>query len=249
MIVDDPRDPPDEIEEGEDGDEGEDAGLGDDEGGDEAEARAEPEGAEAEEGLARKPGRGERAVLEAKRVARESQAREAALQREVEELRALRQQAQPQGETAEQEQARLSLMTAEERIDYKLAKAKRENEQQINAIRFQAADQSDKASYDAKSSYEPRYKKYAADVEKLLAEERRKGNNWPRETILMFVLGKRVMENKPAADKQRQQGQARIARQRTQADGGRSDRAASRGRLGSGNTLADLEARLEGVNI
>jgi hypothetical protein len=80
-------------------------------------------------------------------------------------------------------------------------------------------------------------------------EERRQGRDFPRETILRFVLGDRVMQNKGKIDQQRKQGQQNINRQRTQPDTSRSDRSAQRRGGSSGNTLADLEKRLEGVEI
>ena len=248
MLIDDPRDPDEEAHE-EDVLE-DDAGQDDDEGGDET-AGQENDEAEGEEGLAeqpRKPGRAEKAVVEAKRIAREAAAEAAALKREVAELRQQRQQAQPQEETPEQEAAKLALMSVEERVDYKLAKAEKVNARQMALVEFKTAEAADKAAYDAKAGYEPRYKRYAADVEKLLASERAAGKNWPRETILKFVLGERVLNSKPLTDKARKEGQRRLNSQRTAPDASRSDRAAPRGR-GTGNTLSDLERRLEGVEI
>lgn len=246
-MIDDPRDPPDEEIEDDVGEEGEDAGLDDDEGGGEAAGR-EAEDAEGEEGLAEQPrqSRASKAVVEAKRIAREAAAEAAALKREIAELRQQRQA--PQGESREQEEARLSLMSVEERVDYKLAKATKEHERQMAMVQLQSADLADKAAYEAKAAYEPRYKKYAAEVEKLLLAERQAGRNFPRDTILKFVLGERVMNAKPVVDKQRRDAQARVNRQRTSSEAGRSDRAATRGR-GNGNSLEDIERRLEGVYI
>jgi hypothetical protein len=246
MSIDDPRDPDeealDEIE-----NESEDAGLDDDEGGGEAGGQ-ESEDDEGQEGQVeeRRPSRASKAIVEAKRIAREAAAEAAALKKELAELRQ-RQQA-PQTESREQEEAKLALMSVEERVDYKLAKAEKENQRQMAVVQFQASDQADKAAYDAKSSYEPRFKKYAADVEKLLLAERQAGRNFPRETILKFVLGERVMNAKPAVDKQRRDAQRRIGAQRTSSEAGRSDRAAPRGRS-NGNALSDLERRLAGVYI
>ena len=249
MLIDDPRDPNDdevtEIENLED--EAEDARLDDDEGGGEAGGQ-EGEDGEGEEGQvdARPPSRATRAVTEAKRIAREAAAEAAALKQEIAALRQQRQA--PVTESREQEEAKLALMSVEERVDYKLAKAEKEHARQIALYEFKASDAADKASYEAKAAYEPRYKKYAADVEKLLLQERNAGRNFPRDTILKFVLGEKVMAAKPKVEQQRRDAQRRVNGQRTQPDQGRSDRAAPRGR-GNGNTLSDLERRLEGQYI
>ncbi len=245
----DPPGDPDETLEDDFGEEGQDAGHDDDEGGDEASGQ-EGDEAEGEEGQVEppKPSRATKAVNEAKRVAREAAAEAANLRKEIEALKQQRQQAAPQEETPEQEQAKLALMSVEERVDYKLAKAEKVNQRQLAMYQFQAAEAADKAAFDAKAAYEPRYKRYAADVEKLLASERQLGKNWPRETVLKFVLGERVLNSKPAVDKARKDGERRVNSQRTSSESGRSDRAAPRGR-GTGNTLSDLERRLEGVNI
>lgn len=232
-------------------DEGEDAGSLDHEGGDEAEAGQEPEDAEGQEGLDEpRVGRRERRVQALRREAQEANERAAKFERELnEERQRARQPQQPQTETPEQEANRLALMTVDERVEYRLAKAQRQNELQMNLLRFQHADATDKAAYEAKSAYDPRYKKYQPEVERLLAEERGRGNyGLPRETILFYVLGKKVAENR-TREKQRERGRENIRRQQARADSGRGDIPATRQRQGSGNTLADLERRLDGVNI
>lgn len=245
-----------EIDEDEVEDEGQEnePGLLDDEGGDEAEARQKSEDAEGEEGqVAPKPSRSTKAVQEAKRIAREATADKAKLEREVAELRAERQRSEPKGETPEQEAARLALMTVEERVDYKLDKAKKEHERALGVVRFQSVDAADKAAYQAKGAYDPRFTKYAAEVEQVLANTRRDtphvGMSLTREDVLQYVLGRKVLANRAKATEQRANGNRNIQRQRTTPDSSRSDRAAPRGRTGTGNALADLERRLEGVEI
>ena len=246
-MLDDPREPPDEEIQDDLGEEAEDAGLDDDEGGGEAGGQ-EGDEAEGEEGLAEppKPSRATKAVNEAKRIAREAAAEAANLKREIAELRQQRQA--PREESPAEEEARISLMSVEERFDYKLAKATKAQERQMAVVQFQASDMADKAAFEAKAAYEPRFKRYAPDVEKLLASERAAGKNWPRETVLKFVLGERVLNSKPAVDKQRKDAQRRVNSQRTSSEAGRSDRAAPRGRS-DGNSVADLERRLNGVYI
>jgi hypothetical protein len=256
MAIDDPKRPEDEIEIPEDEVESEEAGgepgSDDDEGGDETEDRQAAETREGEEGQVeeppqRKPGRAERAVLEAKKLAREASERATALEREMAAMRAER--AQPKQETEAEERARLTLMTAEERLDYRLEKAAKQNEHQIGMMRFESADRADKAGFEAKASYDPRYKRFSADVEAQLAQARRNGLNPNRETVLKYIIGEKVLEAKPKVDKARQDGQRRIQRQQASAQSGRSDRPAERTRGGAGNSLADLERRLDGVRL
>ena len=232
------------------GQDGGDAGQDDDQGGDDSEAGQEPEADEAQEGQVdgdRKPGRASRAVQEAKRIAREAQAEKVRLEQELAALRAER--AAPKVDTEAEEKARLALMTAEERVEYRLEKAERDNKRQLQLMQFQMADSNDKAAFETKGAYDPRYKKYASEVEALLAQERRQGRDFPRETILRFVLGGKVMDAKKDVKRQQAQGRDNIRRQQTRPSGGQSDVPARRGRVGQGDTLADLERRLEGVQI
>lgn len=247
MAIDDPRDPDEEIDENE----GQDAGLDDDEGGGEAD-REETTDEEAEEGLVAEPqSRGEKRFQKlANEVKAEREAR-AALEKEMQQLRAERAQREntPKGESPEEEAMRLSLMTSDERTDYKLAKAKREHDFAINVMRFQSADREDRASYTAKAATDTRYKKYEQEVETLLAEERRVGHNPSREIILDYLIGRNMRLNGGAArDKAKKEGAARIQSQTARADSGRSDRAPAR-RNESGNDLRALEKRLEGIPI
>src|SRR6185437_7832447 len=184
----DPKDPNDDEEILEEN--AEDAGLDDDEGGDEAETGQKSEDAETEEGQVEEPqSRGERRFQKLSTTARESAARAQALEVEVRQLRAEREQReaaarQPKEESPEEEAARLALMTVEERVDYRLEKAERRHQREIAMTRFQAADMADRAAYESKAAANPRYKRYAKEVEDLLASERRAGRDFPRETVL-----------------------------------------------------------------
>ena len=216
----------------------------DDEGGDEAEAGQESPDAEAEEGeVEAKPSRATRRVQELRRVAQEASDRAARVEREIAELRAQRAQPQIQQETPEQEQAKLALMTTEERWEYKFNKAQQEHIRAMNLTRFQTADMTDRASYEAKASFDPRFKKYAKEVEDLLQQERRAGRDFPRETILRFVLGSKVMESSQSREAAAKAGKDRIRAQTTRPAEGRSDRAPPRERGATGNFVADFERR------
>lgn len=224
-------------------DEGQDAGSIDNEGGDEAQAGQESQDAQGEERL----GRRERRIQALRQEAKESNERAARFERELAEERARRQQPQQQGESPQAEEARIALMTTEERLEYKLNKAIQQNTLQMNITRFQAADMADRAAYQSKAAVDPKYKKYAAEVEQVLADSRRQGRDFDRETVLRYVLGGKLLNNNK--EPQRQRGQENIRRQMARADSGRGDVSTIRQRSGSGNTLSDLEKRLTGVNI
>jgi hypothetical protein len=262
MIID--RDPPrdpeiDDAEEDlqddeQDVEEGSDAGSVDDEGRGEGTGRQEAEDDEGEEGLAareeRRPSRASSAVARAKEAAKQATERAAAFEKELQELRRERQQpALPQEESDQEFQARMSLLTVEERVEAKLDRAQKRHERELNMLRVQSADQADRAAYQAKAATNPRYAKYETEVEKLLLEERRQGRNFPRELILRAVIGDKVLSNKANVSKQRSAAQRNVERQRGTPPEGRSDRNATRSRVGQGGGLADLERRLDGRTI
>lgn len=237
---------PDEVE-----DDREDAGLGNDESGDASQTGQELE-AEAQ-GEKRVESRATRRVQEALREAREAKERAQLLERELENARRERQQPQqqPQEESDEAFFARVSLLEPMQQVDAKLARAEKRHQRELFISNLRSADALDKADYNAKAAGNPRYKKYAAEVERILAEERQAGRwNTTRETIYYYVLGKAADQVDPKRkQKQRDDAQERVSRQQARDSGGRSDVSASRQRTGQGNTLADLERRLEGKFI
>jgi hypothetical protein len=241
----------DDEEDGAGGDTGEDAGSDDDESGDEAEAGHESAEEEAEEGQVAKPTRGEKRFQKLTREVRDAKEHAARVEQEIRALREQRQandRTQNEQVTAEQERARLALMTADERVAYHLEKSERRHQDMMRQQQFAMADMADKAAYDAKATIDKRYERYKGRVEQLLQEERNNGRSFPRETILKFVLGEEVMKAQGTMTKtQRTEAQRRVNAQQARTTGGSSDRVASAsGRRGAGNSTADLERRLEG---
>jgi len=233
---------PDDEAEGE----GSDAGSLDDEGGDDAQAGQELEDAQGQAGLTRR----ERRIQALRKEAQEAREREALLQRELEAERARnRQPPQPTEESDEAFNAKLALIdNPEQRILARMERSEKRHQRELLITRMQDADAADRAAFQAKAAYEPLAKKYAAEVEQILAEERRQGRDFTRETILDFVIGRAVRTN-PNRGKQRTKGQENIRRQQARADSGRSDVSGQRQRQGQGNSLSDLEKRLDGVYI
>lgn len=226
--------------------EGSDAGSLDDESGDESEAGQEPEDAQ---GSTRVAGRASTRIQALRREAQEARERTALLERELEQERSRRQQPQqPQEESDEVFNARVAMLEPEARINARIERSEKRHQRELLITRMAAADAADRAAFQARAAYDPRYKKYGDQVERVLAEERRQGRDFPRDTVLKFVLGEAVLNSK-TKPRQQQDGQRRIAQQQARADSGRSDVSTNRQRTGQGNSLADLERRLDGVII
>lgn len=145
-----------------------------------------------------------------------------------------------------EERARLEVMTPEERSEYRTTKTVNGLRQDFGRLQFQLADQTDKASFDAKAISNPVYARHADEVEDRLAALRRQGQNVTREIMLRFLLGEKAMQQQGrAAGKQRQAALKQRQRQTARpAGGGRSDTRPERQKTGK-----TARERLEGVII
>lgn len=224
--------------EGRDGDEGS-AGEGDDEGPD-ADAGA------VDAGQQRPAGRAGGRIARLAREKREAEERAADLRRRLDALEHERRPAaEPQQETPEQEAQRLALMTPEEKMEYRMEKMQRELRAASQRAEFVTMDTADKAAFDARAAADPRRAKYAPLVEQRLQEMRRNGANAPREAVLYYMIGERVMNADPKKiNAQRNRGRQNVERQRAPAGSGRGDVRAER--RPTGKTAAQ---RLENVEI
>jgi len=204
-------------EQGQDGDDGEDAAEGD---GSQAEVEGEEVAAAAEE---RPRSRAENRFQRLSNETKEAREEAARLRRELDEFKAAQRQSQPQ-ETPEQEAQRLALMTPEERLEYRLDKAERRNQQNMQAIMFQTQDTADKAAFAALCASDPLAKRYADAVESELVSIRSKGQNVTREALLTFLVGKEVRAKGGAAKRKQQgEGQRRIERQTVRGGNSKGD--------------------------
>ena len=253
-----PRDPqdlelPDEIEGQPEEDDAEDAlqadGQEGDEGADGDDADREEDEGEREESVdapPRRQSRADRRVQTALTQAREARAQSQRLEEEMARLRAERQQApqlSPEDEAA-QERERLAIMTPEERTEYRLAKAERNTQRTLQNMQMQHQDALDKASYDAKATMDPRYKRYAPEVDKRLRDLRAQGQNVSRDALLKFILGEKLLERDAGATaKQKTAAGKRVANQAAPRMNGRTDV-----QRPSGRNLS-LEKRLTGVQL
>lgn len=169
---------------------------------------------------------------------------------ELARLRAERpQQTQPvqqQQETPQARHARLAAMSPDDRAATIMAEGE-ERLHRINALaEFRVAESEDKAAFNEIARQDPRAKKYAAEVEQVLLAERQQGKNWPRATILKFILGDRVLANQPKAKKQQDAAATEARRQKGNPEKPKGDAGSGKQRL---NERQAREKRLLNVRI
>lgn len=235
----------DEEEIGEDGqddlEEGHDEGsddAADEEGQEGGDQQEDPEEDEGQEGQVAKPSRASARVRAAVERAKTAETERQKLEREIAELRS--QRSAPR-ESPEAEAQRMALMTTEERLDYKLAKAEALHNQRIQEMAYQHADATDKAEFRAGAAADKHRQKYIDKVETRLAEYRKQGMNVPRERLYTYLVGEDVLKGMKDTGKQRDTGKKNVQRQTVRPSSGRSDQGANR------KSGKSLEERLSGV--
>jgi len=161
--------------------------------------------------------------------------------------------AQSQEETETAFRQRISLLSPHEQMMETQSRSEQRMTRFVQMQTLQNQDMLDKAQFDAKAASNPRYKRYAAAVEAKRMELWQLGQTVPREALLKFLLGERLLENDELGrsqgkgkNGQRQAAQRRVAAQQTRPQQTRSDVAPQRGRLTEAQARAK---RLEGMNI
>jgi hypothetical protein len=194
----------------------------------------------------KKRGNPEYGVL--RKRAREAEAEKAALQARLEALeQGTRRQSQAEQDAAER--ARLELMSPDERTDYLVSKTRNEVQNEIRQLRFEQSDIADRTRFDGLCSRKPHFADIADDVESELTRLRRQGGNSTRETVALYLIGKRADERAGRAKgKQVKQGKQNIDRQTAKPSGGRSDIRGGDERRG-GNDRTARAKRLDGQTI
>ena len=154
-----------------------------------------------------------------------------------------------QEENDEQFTARLQLLPPDERMEQRYLRDKRQSNQRMAFFQFQQTELHDKTSFDAKSVADPRYKRWAAEVEAKRQEFMQGGQIVPREVVLKYLLGEHMLSPQGAKETRRrvQRGQERVRRQETRPTGAGSDVVAPRrGQLTEAQARAK---RLAGMQI
>lgn len=171
---------------------------------------------------------------QAEREAKETKEKAERLERELADLRATRNAGPSEAEQAAHraaEEQRLALMTPEERTDYRFDQLRRENAMERNRDRMNMQEQADAASFRSLQATNPVAKKYAADVEKLVAAEKGKGMIVPREVALKFLLGEKMLERASTGTaKDKKAAAARVDSAKTRPTRSGGDTASDRGR-------------------
>jgi hypothetical protein len=137
-----------------------------------------------------------------------------------------------------EEEARVAEMSPEERSAYYLRKTERDLSFKIELMKFENHDNTDKFAFQAKAAKDPRYAKYADEVEKELAGLRRTGQNVPRELVLQFVIGRAVLKNEPKA-------KAQAAKAKENLEAQKAAPVAAKGDQAGAAKLDDKQARLK----
>lgn len=145
-------------------------------------------------------------------------------------------------------QARLSMMTPEERMTETLNDALARNTAETNRVAFQLLDTTDKTTFDAEARNDPLMRKLAPDVETKLTELRGKGQNLSRMALFTYMVGERALKARQGTGKQKRlQARERVNNQQTRGgNNGRSDTGSNRGR---NNGSSDRDRRLENAEL
>ena len=174
------------------------------------------------------------------------------------ELRELRNRPAPaaepqrqQEETQQQFEARISMLPPDERMEQRMLRSEQQNNQRLTFMQIQMADQTDRASYQAKATSDKRFARYEQEVEQRLADLRRQGQNVSREALLKFIIGEKVLGN-PAERVRagRQAAQRRVESQRVRPANTRGDQeGANQRRQGGDSEREARRKRLENLTF
>lgn len=183
-------------------------------------------------------------------AARERDANERADRLERELRQAREAQAREAQERADREERQiLDRLDPEERREYERGKETQSLKTQLARLQFEGYDRDDKADFRDLVRRNPRYERFAAEVEQDLVKARAAGLNLKRSIILERLVGAEVMKKGgELAGKARKTGARKIAAQRTGGMRAGSDTGRG-GRRGTGNSIEDIEARIGDIPL
>ena len=136
----------------------------------------------------------------------------------------------PQEESDEAFNARVVLLPPDERMEARQARSDRRTQGFLRQMQFQTQEATDKAGFDAKAAVDPRYQRWSGEVERKRNELIQQGQIVPREVVLKFLIGERVLANQGSKEVRRakNQGAARVRSQVTRPTDSRGDVAGTR---------------------
>ena len=129
-----------------------------------------------------------------------------------------------------EERQHVANLPSEEQARYWYDKGMRQTQQALAASEFRMADAADRRAFDAACRDDPEMRRLAPEVERLIADERAKGN-WrvDRDTTFTFLYGKEMRDRRRVAEtRSRRQAGARVAAQTTRPAAGASDAGGAR---------------------
>lgn len=192
----------------------------------------------------RQPTRGENRVAAATRAAKEARDDAAAVRRELEQERAARNNTSA-ADAKRQRDEYVATLTGDQRTEFLLREQHQSTERQLQQIRFESYDASDRAAFESLAAQKPAIRAIAAKVEEELGRIRAGGGNVSREVVAKYVLGDMAMAKATRANNAgAKRAQAGRERQAVRPSNGRGDVAADRSRKGS-----KLEDRLRDVKL
>lgn len=124
-----------------------------------------------------------------------------------------------------------SLKTEAERVQFRMAREIKKTQASVQALAANNFDVADRADFRAKYSNHPRFSKFVDDVEKRYESLKGRGVSFPREAVMAYVLGERLLKNGgKAAVQQKRKAAKRIDRERGRASSTRSNASGGRER-------------------
>ena len=123
----------------------------------------------------------------------------------------------------------------------------RDAQAQMNQVMFTTANMQDQSAYLMKAATNPTYAKYAERVEAELAKARQAGSNPTREFLLKSLIGDDVLRNAGKQTPTQKKAAERTAAARGAPPANKPTVPAAR--AGKGDSLEDLERRLQGVRL
>lgn len=194
-----------------------------------------------EEPPARRPSRAQARIEALDREAKSALERAEAAERRLQELQSGRSRSEAQDQER-QERERLERMLPEERAEYIARQTQTRLTGELNSLRGQIAESSDRAEFATACASNPTLAKVKDKVETELAKLRAGGTNVPRATLAAYLIGQQVLEKAPKArERAAKKAAVNLDRERARPAGGSSD--APRGR--DNDDRAARDKRLE----
>jgi hypothetical protein len=204
-----------------------------------------------------RPRRADEVIRDNKRAAKEALARAEQAERRAEAAERAAERAERAAterrasETAESERLRLDSMTTEERYDYNLRKQDEAHRTELNGVKFQIWDSSDRAAFRDLAREDPLIGRVKDKVEAEFQRLRKEGRPVEREIIANQEIAKMMRAQRVAAGtRQKARGADRVQRETAKPVRARGNEAPpARARRGQEDTPAARRARLMDVQI